>query len=110
MKLLFDENLSPRLVEHLSDRFPQSVHVRDVGLASATDEEVWNFAKGEGFTIASKDEDFHQRSFLYGAPPKVVWIRRGNCSTNEVTAVLRASHDVLVEFGRDDEAAFLELH
>ena len=37
MKLLFDENISPRLVAGLSDVFPGSVHVRDVGLARATD-------------------------------------------------------------------------
>lgn len=75
MKLLFDENLSPKLVGLLSDLYPDSTHVRNVGLARADDELVWAYAKDHGLAIVSKDADFHQRSFVYGAPPKVVWIR-----------------------------------
>lgn len=67
MKLLFDENLAPRLVGLLNDLFPDSRHVRDVGLASAADVTVWDFAKADGFAIVSKDADFRQLSFLYGS-------------------------------------------
>lgn len=76
MKLLFDENLSNRLFEALSKEFPGSTHVREVGLASADDRSVWEFARGNGFIIVSKDSDFHQLSFLLGPPPKVAWVRR----------------------------------
>ena len=78
MKLLFDENLSPRLVRLLSDLFPDSVHVRDVGLQSADDVVVWTYAKDNEMVICSKDSDMHQRSFLFGYPPKIVWVRLGN--------------------------------
>jgi predicted nuclease of predicted toxin-antitoxin system len=37
MKLLFDENLSPRLPRLLAEQFPDSVHVRDCGLKGAPD-------------------------------------------------------------------------
>ena len=86
MKFLFDENLSPRLVAGLSDVFPASVHVRDVGLARATDAAIWRYARGHDLAIVSKDSDFHQVSFLRGAPPKVIWIRRGNCTTADIEA------------------------
>lgn len=81
MKLLFDQNLASRLVILLVDLYPKSQHVRDVGLARADDISVWDYAKQNAMTIVSKDGDFHQRSFVYGQPPKVIWIRRGNCST-----------------------------
>ena len=84
MKLLFDENLSPRLVRLLNDLFPDSVHVRDVGLKAADDPVVWKYAQDYALIICSKDSDMHQRSFLLGYPPKVVWVRLGNCSTAEV--------------------------
>ncbi len=45
MRLLFDENLSPRFVTQLSRLFPGSVHAHDVGLASANDSVVWAFAR-----------------------------------------------------------------
>jgi predicted nuclease of predicted toxin-antitoxin system len=75
VKLLFDQNLSYRLVHTLHEMYPESQHVRDVGLGEAADEAVWHYAARQGFTIISKDADFHQRSFLFGHPPKVVWIR-----------------------------------
>ena len=74
MKLLFDENLSPKLVRLLDDLFPDSVHVRDVGLKAADDPIVWKYAQDNGLTICSKDSDMHQRSFVLGYPPKVVWV------------------------------------
>ena len=109
MKLLFDENISPRLVAALSDVFPGSVHVRDVGLARATDAAIWAYARDRGLTILSKDSDFHQVSFLRGPPPKVIWIRRGNCSTVDIEALLRSNRNAILAFGVDEEAAFLAL-
>ena len=109
MKLLFDENLSPRLVALLSTTFPESFHVRDVGLARADDDTVWSYAKDQGFAIVSKDSDFHQRSFVLGFPPKVVWIRRGNCATSEISILLQTYQSDLLLFAEDTETAFLEL-
>jgi predicted nuclease of predicted toxin-antitoxin system len=89
VKLLFDENLSPKLVDALADLYPQSAHVDRIGLGGASDTEVWEYAKQHGFTLASKDSDFHERSVLIGYPPKVVWIRRGNCSNRQIELILR---------------------
>lgn len=109
MTLLLDQNLSPRLVRALAGLFPGSLHVRDVGLAAASDDEVWTYAAERGLTIVSKDAEFHQRSFLFGHPPKVVWIRRGNCSTRDLETLLRARRDELVAFEQDPEGSFLAL-
>lgn len=109
MKLLFDHNLSPSLVRPLSSLYPDSIHVRDVQLHAADDEAVWNYAAVHGFVLVSKDADFHQRSFVLGAPPKVIWIRLGNCRTNQIEALLRAHVQEVEAFTRDEEAAFLAL-
>ncbi len=109
MKLLLDENISQRLVEKLKDEFPGSAHVKDFGLQSADDETIWNLAKGEDFTIVSKDSDFHQRSFLLGPPPKVIWIRRGNSSTLAIEKILRVHVKDIQLFHDDRNAAFLVL-
>lgn len=109
MKLLFDHNLSPRLVRSLTSVYPGSIHVRDVELQSADDFVVWRYARDNGFTIVSKDSDFHQLSFLRGHPPKVVWIRRGNCSTDEIESILRLYSIDLSEFDADPSASYLAL-
>lgn len=77
MKLLFDQNLSPRLPNLLTDLYPNSLHVRAINLHDATDTEIWNYAQQNGFILVSKDSDFQQRSLLYGSPPKFIWIRLG---------------------------------
>ena len=109
MKLLFDQNLSHKLVRRLADLFPDSVHVRDVGLKTAPDPLVWEYAKTNDLMIISKDSDFHQRSFLYGFPPKVIWVRLGNCSTADVERVLRTNFDIIKLFYEDKYATFLSL-
>lgn len=109
MRLLFDQNLSARLVRRLADLFPGSVHVGHVGLDRADDFEVWDYAATHEFTIVSKDADFHQVSFLRGAPPRIVWVRRGNCSTDAIEEMLRAHHEALLEFGERRDASFLIL-
>jgi predicted nuclease of predicted toxin-antitoxin system len=107
MKLLFDHNLSYKLVARLADLFPDSAHVRNVNLHAADDRTVWEYARANGFAIVSKDEDFHQLSFLYGAPPKVVWVRLGNCTTADIEHALRRHHTDLLNFEANEEGAFL---
>lgn len=89
-RLLFDENLSPRLVAWLSDVYHGSAHADEVGLHGRTDREVWEWAREKGFMLVSKDNDFRQLSFFYGPPPKVVWRRIGNAPTRAVSELLRA--------------------
>ena len=98
MKLLFDENLPPRLAEVLQEQFPGSAQVHSCGLGSKDDESIWVYAKHEGFTIVSKDSDFQERSVLRGSPPKVIWLRIPNSSTTEISALLRAAMPLIREF------------
>src|SRR5438552_947510 len=109
MKFLVDENLSPKLVRLLADLFPESIHVRDVGLGRASDSTVWQYAIEHGLTIVSKDEDFHHLSFLRGAPPKVIGINTGNCSTKIVAQLLRERCKQIQIFEADATASFLLL-
>jgi hypothetical protein len=67
------------------------------------------FAATHGFCIVSKDEDFQQRSFLRGHPPKVVWVRKGNCSTREIERLLLEHSKDLIEFDAHKDASFLAL-
>jgi predicted nuclease of predicted toxin-antitoxin system len=109
MKLLFDQNLSPRLVALLAVEFPGSQHVRDAGLAAAPDPAVWAYAAAQGLAIVSKDSDFQHRALLFGHPPKVVWVRLGNCSTAAVAALLRVRQADLLAFEADPTASLLAL-
>jgi predicted nuclease of predicted toxin-antitoxin system len=98
VKLLLDENLAPRLALAISDLYPGSVHLRDCGLRGASDIEVWQYALTNAFAIVSKDSDFSQRSFLLGSPPKVVWLRIGNCTTTRADFVLRNASERIQAF------------
>lgn len=89
MKLLFDQNLPPRLVKSLADVYPSSEHVCNLNLDQSSDLEIREFAIEHGFTIVTKDSDFEGLDALLGFPPKVIWIRRGNCSAKEVERILR---------------------
>lgn len=107
MKLLLDQNLSHHLVGLLAAEFPGTAHVRDLGLERSNDDEIWNVAKERGFTIVSKDADFHQRSFVKGHPPKVVWLRVGNVSTNQVLEIIKSRVQDLRSFDAEKDASFL---
>lgn len=109
MKLLFDANISYTLVERLADLFPDSSHVAHTGLGAASDRGVWDYAAEHDFIIVSKDEDFHQIAFLDGPPPKVVWVRLGNCTTADVEQAIRDGAERIAGFVADEGAAFLVL-
>lgn len=109
MKLLFDEDLSPKLPSLLADLFPDSLHVRDVGMKGTVDPLVWDYAKDNGFMIVSKDVDMHDLSLVFGNPPKVVWLRLGNCSTTQVANLLRREFEVIKLFHEDESVSLLAL-
>lgn len=109
MKLLFDQNISFKLPGLLGERYEGSKHVRDIGLERSGDWQVWEYARENGFTIASKDADFHQLSFLYGSPPKVIWLKLGNCTTQTIEQLLRGNHSKIAEFLIDEQGTFLVL-
>ncbi len=109
MRLLLDENLSHRLVSALEPSFPESAHVRDFGLQSSGDTQIWSLARDKGFAIVSKDDDFNQRCLLRGHPPKVVWVRLGNCSTDELARSIENAADEFHAFDADTEQSLFIL-
>jgi predicted nuclease of predicted toxin-antitoxin system len=109
LKLLFDENLSHRLRDLLQTEFPGSEHVRNVGLVGTDDARIWEYARDHALTIVSKDNDFRQRSFLDGAPPKVIWLQVGNAGTTAIEGLLRQERPRVDAFALDPEASLLVL-
>lgn len=107
MRLLFDQNLSRHLVRRLAVEFPDSAHVTDVALNTATDVEIWDYAAKHEFVVVSKDSDFRQLAFLNGPPPKVVWLRLGNASTLEILETVHNHRNVIVEFSESADEALL---
>ena len=95
MKLLFDENLSPRLINLLAGEFPLCTHLETLGMRGITDASIWDYAKKHGFVIVSKDNDFRQRAFVYGAPPQVIWLSIGNAGTRAVAELLRRRDELV---------------
>ena len=109
MRLLFDHNLSPDLKALLSDLHRQSLHVWDLEMDTAADTEIWAYALEHGFVIVTKDADYRELSIMRGHPPKVIWVRLGNCPTSDVAALLRQHHVALTSFSRDEDEGLLEL-
>lgn len=109
MRLLFDENLSPRLVRAIADLWPESAHVELVHLRGATDQAVWDYARTHHYTIVTKDDDFRALAFVRGAPPKIIWLQVGNTSTTSIAKVLRDSASDIGAFDADRFAALLVL-
>jgi predicted nuclease of predicted toxin-antitoxin system len=109
VKLLFDQNLSHRLPVRLADLFPGSAHVRAAALDQAPDDHIWEHAKANGFCIVTQDSDFAERSRLYGAPPKVVWLRCGNATPQQVESILRHNAVLITELIQNPELHYAEI-
>ena len=109
MKLLFDQNLSSKLANRLADRFPGSQQVRLLGLDRADDRVIWDRAKLDGYVVVTQDSDFADLAALFGTPPKVIWLRCGNCPTEVVEELLRSHAREIESFGSDSESDCLEI-
>ena len=107
MKLLFDQHLSVRLVNTLADLFPGSNQLRPLGLDRVDDDVIWRFARDQEFIIVSKDRDLNDLAIRLGPPPKVIWLRVGNCPTSLVGMLLRDRYDAIRAFVCDPDAAVL---
>lgn len=112
MKLLFDNNLSPHLVWHVRDIFPDASHVGVVSLDRALDVDVWLFAREHGYVVVTKDADFSDLSQRLGSPPKLIWLRIGNCTTAQIAELLREHASIIAEFlaNADDTILILVGH
>ena len=109
MRLLLDENLSDRMIHKIVDLDPDSEHVKTLGLSNTDDAEIWEYAKTNGLVIVCKDADFHQRSLLYGHPPKFIYLRIGNGPTSKIIQSLRDNFDTIVQFESSETESLLVL-
>ena len=98
MKLLFDQNISFRIIPKITDIFPEAMQIKQVGLENARDIEIWEYAKKNDFAIVTFDSDFYDLGLLRGIPPKVIWLRIGNTSTNSIISVIRDNQQLIEEF------------
>ena len=110
MKLLFDQNLSRKLINRLTDLFPDSSNVQFHALAEVNDSKIWEFAKNHDFCIVTQDADFPELSQLKGSPPKVIWLRCGNMPTSRVEIILRSSVEIIRQFMNNASLDCLELY
>ncbi|MBD1922617.1 DUF5615 family PIN-like protein [Microcoleus sp. FACHB-831] len=109
MKLLLDENLSDRIIHKIIDLYPDSAHVKTLALTNTDDLVIWEYAKANDFVIISKDSDFHQRSLLYGHPPKFIYLRIGNSPTSKIVQILRDNFDTIIQFCNSELESILVL-
>ncbi len=112
-KLLFDQNISHRIVDKLPDNFTECKQVCHVGLNDCDDNEIWHYALSENYTIVTFDSDFFEISLINGCPPKIIWLRTGNLSTNEILQKLITNSDSINVFLNNpelSETACLEIN
>jgi predicted nuclease of predicted toxin-antitoxin system len=109
MKLLLDENLSQRLLPLLVSVYPECSHIEMVLGRGDTDSSIWEYAKNYDFMIVSKDNDFRQRVFVIGPPPKVIWLNVGNDGTQAIATLLLASFERIERFQIDPIEGLLVL-
>jgi predicted nuclease of predicted toxin-antitoxin system len=109
VKLLFDENLSRKLVTRLADLYPGSRHVNEIGLDRSPDSAIFDHAKAMGFTVVTSDADFFEFVTTFGPPPKVIWLRRWRHPTRDAEAILRKFAIRVTKFEADLDAGILIL-
>ena len=102
MRLLFDQNISFRIVKKLSSIFPDAEQLRELQLENFSDNEIWNYAKSHNYSIVTYDSDFYELSNLYGFPPKIIWLRVGNTSTATLPALFIEKANLIEEFLKGD--------
>ncbi len=109
MRLLFDQNISYRLIKQILDIFPESKQVRDLGIENHSDKSIWEFARNNDYTIITFDSDFYDFSLVWGHPPKIIWLRIQNQTTGNIEKLIRKHQETIHEFINNGELACLEI-
>lgn len=109
MNLLFDQNISPKIIRQIESDFPGSEQVRHVGLEDASDLMIFDYAKVHGYTIVTFDADFVDLNVVRGIPPKIIWLKTGNLTTKFISELLRNNILVIKDFLESDEEEILEI-
>jgi predicted nuclease of predicted toxin-antitoxin system len=110
VKLLLDENLSRRLVPFLLNDYPGSTQVALLGMERASDREIWDYAKTQGFVIVTRDSDYYDLSTVFGPPPKIIWLRTGNASKAATLSALLNNRRMIKEALSEEEIACIEIY
>jgi len=108
-RLLFDNNISHRLIVQIADIFPNANHVMLENLDESSDYDVWEYAKKHDYTIVTKDSDFNDLVIHRGIPPKVIWIKVGNCRVSQMVQLLKENAKIIKAFLDEPNSAILEL-
>jgi predicted nuclease of predicted toxin-antitoxin system len=103
VKLLFDQNISYRIVEKIASKFPGSKQVIELAPENSTDLELWSYAKENDYSIVTFDSDFMDLANLKGHPPKIIWLRTGNTTTDSIAKLLNSKLDQVSIFPNDQE-------
>ncbi len=110
MKILVDQNISFRLVPRILEAFPDTAHVKDFGLIDFNDFRIFQYARQHQFdAILTLDEDFYNIQLEHGTPPKVIWMRLGNCSTAALATAILYNAEAIRDFLNNEQLDCLEL-
>ena len=111
MNLLFDNNISYRIIKKLSDIYINCLHVSKTSLVKpAKDIEIWNYAKQNNFCVVTFDEDFEQLEMLYSFPPKIILLKFGNASTQFIADYFLSNYTLVQDFIASEKQGLLELY
>ena len=111
MKLIFDNNISYRIIRKLDLPNVETIHVASTSLLKpAEDIDIWKFAKQNSFTIVTFDEDFEELSILQSFPPKVILLKLGNSSTQYIANYLKNNFSVIEQFITSESLGLLKLY
>ncbi len=103
MRFLIDAQLPPRLARRLADLGHDAYHVVELGLLSATDQQIWNAAIKRGAILVTKDQDFATARAAAGEGPPVIWIRLGNTdNTTLISRFINALESISAAIERGD--------
>lgn len=110
MKLLFDQNISHKVLSSIWKLFPWSSHVYLLWFHTASDHEIWQYAKINNYTIVTQDSDFYNKSLLFWFPPKIIWIRTWNISTDSIITLFKDNHYDIHKFEHNANIWCMEIY
>lgn len=111
MKILIDANVSWRIIRHLDSAFPEIQHVNFSGLSQpAKDITIWQYALQNNYTILTSDEDFQDFINYKGFPPKVILLRIGNISTENLAKIILNHQQDIIDFITAEDMGILEIY
>ncbi len=110
MKLLFDQNISHRIIKILPEAFDGSSTVKNEKLINVSEKIIWDFARLNHYTIVTLDSDFSDLSTFFACPPKIIWLRTGNLTTKEIKELINFNISAIKDFLVSKEHCCFEVY